>query len=52
MADDTVHQLRYSISALTARSVTIYPTRAAVVRDIADVAIKVNPFHSLPRCEG
>lgn len=41
-ADDTIHKQSFSIDDLAARSVTLYPTRAAVVRDIENVTIEVS----------
>lgn len=41
-ADDTIHKQSFSIDDLATRSVTLYPTRAAVVRDIENVTIKVS----------
>lgn len=41
IVDDTIHKQSFSIDDLATRSVTIYPTRAAVVRDIESVVIKV-----------
>lgn len=41
-SDDTIHKQSFSIDDLATRSVTIYPTRAAVVRDIENVVIKVS----------
>ncbi|KAA8909972.1 hypothetical protein FN846DRAFT_940968 [Sphaerosporella brunnea] len=38
--DDRIHYQTFNISDLSTRSVTIYPTRAAVVRDIENVLIK------------
>lgn len=46
-ADDTIHKQSFSIDDLAARSVTLYPTRAAVVRDIEDVTIEVS---NIPNC--
>lgn len=42
VVDDTIHKQSFSIDDLATRSVTIYPTRAAVVRDIENVVIKVS----------
>jgi len=44
MAEEPIHRQRFNISSLKARSVTIYPLRAAVVRDIEDVVILVSRF--------
>lgn len=39
--DDIINKQSFSIDDLATRSVTIYPTRAAVVRDVENVVIKV-----------
>lgn len=38
---DKVHKQYFTVRNLTARSVTIYPTSAAIVRDIKNFEIKV-----------
>lgn len=48
VVDDTVHKQSFSIDDLAARSVTIYPTRAAVVRDIENVVIEVSQLVVIP----
>ncbi|PWW76485.1 hypothetical protein C7212DRAFT_278832 [Tuber magnatum] len=40
MTENTVHKQSFSIDNLSVRSVTIYPSRAAIVRDINNVTIK------------
>ncbi|KAG0634000.1 hypothetical protein HOY80DRAFT_912790 [Tuber brumale] len=40
MAENTIHKQSFSVDDLSVRSVTIYPSRAAIVRDINDVTIK------------
>ncbi|KAF8535179.1 hypothetical protein BDD12DRAFT_354382 [Trichophaea hybrida] len=40
MSDDKIHHQSFTIDDLTARTVTIYPTRAAIVRDLQNVDIK------------
>lgn len=42
IVDDIINKQSFSIDDLAARSVTIYPTRAAVVRDVENVVIKVS----------
>lgn len=39
---DTVHKQEYRIRDLPTRSVTLFPTRAQVLRDIKDVPLKVS----------
>ncbi len=42
---ETIHKLEYRIRDLPTRSVTLFPSRAQVVRDIKDVPLKVRtPF--------
>ncbi|RPB04346.1 hypothetical protein L873DRAFT_1786187 [Choiromyces venosus 120613-1] len=40
MAENTIHKQSFSVDDLSVRSVTIYPSRAAIVRDINNVTIK------------
>lgn len=42
--DEATHKQSFSIDDLAARSVTLYPTRAAVVRDIENVTIEVSLY--------
>ena len=42
---DEIHKKEYRIRDLPTRSVTLFPTRAQVIRDIKDVPLKVE----LPR---
>jgi len=39
---DEIHKTEYRIRDLPTRSVTLFPTRAQVVRDIKDVPLKVS----------
>ena len=39
---DTVHKQEYRIRDLPTRTVTLFPTRAQVVREIKDVPLKVS----------
>lgn len=41
MAEDTVYKQEFLIRNLPTSSVTLYPTRAQVVRDINDITLKV-----------
>ena len=46
MADDNISKQEFSIRNLSTRSVTLYPQRAHVVRDINDITLKVSyPSH-------
>ncbi len=40
---DVVHKQEFRVRDLATRSVTLFPTRAQVVRDIKAVALKVAP---------
>ncbi|CUS08905.1 unnamed protein product [Tuber aestivum] len=40
MTENTIHRQSFSVDNLSVRSVTIYPSRAAIVRDINNVTIK------------
>lgn len=40
---ETVHKLEYLVSDLTTSSVTLFPSRAQVHRDIKGVQLKVKP---------
>ncbi|KAG0134871.1 hypothetical protein HOY82DRAFT_553350 [Tuber indicum] len=40
MTENTIHKQSFSVDDLSVRSVTIYPSRAAIVRDINNVTIK------------
>lgn len=44
IVDDTINKQSFSIDDLAARTVTIYPTRAAVVRDVENVVIEVSSW--------
>ena len=39
---DDVHKQEFHIRSLPTRSVTLFPTRAQVVREIKDVTLKVS----------
>lgn len=39
---ETIHKQEYRIRDLPTRTVTLFPTRAQVVRDIKDVPLKVS----------
>ena len=41
MADDKAHKQEYLIRDLLTSSVTFFPTRAQVVREIGDITLKV-----------
>lgn len=43
MAEDQVPKQEFALRHLLTRSVTLYPTRAHVIRDINDVILKVCP---------
>ena len=52
MSDESIHRQSYTIRDTTVRSVTIYPQRAAVVRDVENIILKVRPPctpHPAPR---
>jgi hypothetical protein len=44
---EDIPKQEYRIRDLPTRSVTLFPTRAQVVRDIKDVTLKVSPSSSL-----
>ena len=41
MAEESIHKQDFIVRNLQTRSVTLYPTRAQIVRDIKDIALKV-----------
>ena len=41
MADETVHKQEFNIRNVETQSVTLYPTKAKVVRDIKGITLKV-----------
>lgn len=41
MAEEDIHKQEFQIRNLLTNSVTLYPTRAQVVRDINDITLKV-----------
>lgn len=53
---DTAHKQEYKVRDLTTRSVTLFPSRAQVVRELKDVSLKVRfrtppyPACLAPRC--
>lgn len=44
---DNTHKCEYRIRDLPTKSVTLFPTRAQVVREIKDVVLKVSSPHTL-----
>lgn len=46
MASEVVYKQEFNIRNVATRSVTLYPARAQVVRDIRDISLKVH--HALP----
>lgn len=42
MADDTTHKQVFNIRKVATRSVTLYPARAQIVRDINNITLKVS----------
>jgi hypothetical protein len=44
MIDEEVHKQKYEIRQLQTRSVTLYPTRATVVRRIEAVKLRVSRY--------
>jgi hypothetical protein len=49
---DTTHKQEYRIRDLPTKSVTLFPTRAQIVREIKDVALKVRPHRFNHTLEG
>ena len=45
---DTVPKQEFRVRELSTRSVTLFPTRAQVVRDIKNVVLKVSPSPPTP----
>ena len=41
MAEDTIYKQEFNIRNTETQSVTLYPTRAQVVRDIKDITLRV-----------
>lgn len=41
MADEMVYKQEFNIRNVATQSVTLYPARAQVVRDISDISLKV-----------
>ena len=41
MAEENVHKQEFVVRHLQTQSVTLYPTRAQIIRDIKDIALKV-----------
>lgn len=50
MAEEHVHQQEFAIRALSTRSVTLYPYRAQVIRDINEITLHV--CDRTPRANG
>ena len=44
MAEESIHKQEFVVRNLQTRSVTLYPTRAQIVRDIKEIALKVCRF--------
>ena len=42
MADETIHRQEFNVRDLATRSVTLYPFRAEIIRDINGVTLKVS----------
>lgn len=42
MAEETAYKQEFNIRNVATRSVTLYPGRAQVVRDISDISLKVH----------
>ncbi len=40
MAEDNVHKQEFVVRTLSTRSVTLYPAKARVIRDISDVTLE------------
>ena len=41
MADETIHKQEFNLRNVETKSVTLYPTRAQVVRDIKNITLRV-----------
>ena len=41
MAEENIHKQEFSVRNLSTRSVTLYPARAHVIRDINEIVLKV-----------
>jgi hypothetical protein len=46
MAEENIHKQEFHIRNLSTRSVTLYPSRAQVVRDIENVILKVSTIEN------
>lgn len=44
MAEEIIHKQDFTVRNLLTRSVTLYPERAQIVRDINDITLKVCIF--------
>ena len=42
MAETTVHKMEFAVRELAAQTITLYPSRAHVVRSIKDLRLKVS----------
>ncbi len=47
MAEGNVYKQEFSIRNLSTRSVTLYPARAHVIRDVNEIVLKVCSFISV-----
>lgn len=47
MADITIHKKEIAVRKLAAEVITLYPTRAHVVRSIKDLSLKVSFIFSM-----
>jgi len=45
---ENTHKQEFRIRDLPTKSVTLFPTRAQIVREIKDVALKVSPLLTPP----
>ncbi|KAL9126664.1 MAG: hypothetical protein Q9217_004321 [Psora testacea] len=52
MAEENVHKQEFLIRNLCTNSVTLYPTRAQVVRDINDITLKVRTVVAIKKMPG
>jgi hypothetical protein len=47
MSEDSIHRQKFTVEQWPTTRVTIYPTRAGVVRQIESVKLKVNPVEPI-----
>ena len=45
MAEENIYKQEFAIRSLPTRSVTLYPARAHVIRDIDEIVLKVDFYH-------